>query len=317
MEIEKASFARPLLSICIPTYNRSKLLARTLRSFENGTPEVEVIVCDNSHNRDSEKITNEILTSFQGPWSYHKNEPPVGPIDNVNKAIKLSKGRLVYVLHDDDYLFPGGLAKILATLHQHPCQPVFSFGVKVVDIHERTIQVEAPKRETHLSMKDALLKALGNSSYIRMPSIIISREAYHKVGFWDPGTAPPDDIDMFARLFSEFSLLKVPEIVAAYTVHQGAWTEKVFNPETIKILMKIYDKVDGKGVLSHKELHVAKEYFFHQFILGGTYRSIKRGDFKKAKKVMKLFDMDQVKVLKAPLKWLPVKLAFRTILVPF
>ena len=317
MEKRSTPYRAPELSICIPTYNRSDLLARTLRSFEDGTPEVEVLVCDNSDNDLSEKVTKEVLSTFKGLWSYHKNEPAIGPIDNVNKGIRLSKGRFVYVLHDDDYLFPGGIRRILRKLRQHPDQNVFSFGVKIVDINEKTIQIEVPKREIHLSVKDALFKALSNSSYIRMPSIIIRRDSYEKVGYWDPETAPPDDIDMFARLFSQFSLLKVPEIVAAYTVHDGAWTEKVFNQETIEILLKIYAKVADKGILSASELHLAKEYFFHQFILGGTYRSIKKGEFKKAKEVMKLFEMPSIDQLKAPPKWLPVKLVFKTVLIPF
>lgn len=304
----------PILSICIPTYNRSDLLTRTLKSFEDGTPEVEVVVCDNSDNNESEKAVKETLASFKGEWSYHKNEPAIGPIDNVNKAINLSKGQFVFVLHDDDFLYPDGLIKILNKLKERPDINVFSFGVNIVDINEKIIQVENPKKEKYLPPKAALFKSLSDSSYIRMPSIIIRRDSYEKVGYWDPETAPPDDIDMFARLFMEFGLLKVPEIVSAYTVHEGAWTEKVFNSDTINIILKIYDMVEKNGSLSKEELKLAKAYFFHQFILGGTYRSIKRREFKKAKNVMKLFKLAGIKELKAPIKWLPVRIAFNTFL---
>jgi glycosyltransferase involved in cell wall biosynthesis len=311
MDKKKSSIA-PVLSICIPTYNRTDLLRRTLRSFEGGTPEVEVIICDNSDNDDSGRMAKEEMASFKGCWSYHKNEPPIGPIDNVNKGIKLSHGKFVYVLHDDDYLFPGGIATILEKLKEHPDKNVFSFGVKIVDINEKIIQVEAPKKETLLTPEMALYKTLSDSSYIRMPSIVIRRDSYNTVGFWDPQTAPPDDIDMFARLFMKYGLLKVPAVVAAYTVHEGAWTEKVFNKETIGILLKTYDKVESKNMLSHDEIKRAKAYFFHQFILGGTYRAIKKREFGKAKNILGLFKLKEIAALNPPLKWLPVRIVFKT-----
>lgn len=302
----------PLLSICIPTYNRADLLKRTLRSFEDGNKEVEVVICDNSNNIDSRKVAEETMQTFIGSWAYYKNEPPIGPIENVNKAVRLSRGKFIYVLHDDDFLYPGGLLAILAKLKQYPGQKVFTFGVKIVDINEKPIKVEAPAREMILPAKIALHKTLSDSSYIRMPSIIIRRDCYEKVGYWDPQTAPPDDIDMFVRLFMEYDLMRIPTVVAAYTVHEGAWTEKVFNSETVKILLNTFGKVNGK--FSKKELQKAKGYFFHQFILGGAYRAIKKKDYEKGRSILNLFQIEEIKKLPPPLKWLPARLLFTAII---
>lgn len=301
----------PLLSICIPTYNRADLLRRTLNSFENGTPELEVIICDNSDNDKSRSVVNEIMLRFRGSWQYHKNEPPLGPVDNMNKAILLSKGKYVYVFHDDDYLLDGGIPTIIEKLLQNPNERVFLFGVKLVDINERTLRIQSPKHIQSLQPHQAIYNLLKDSSYIRMPSIVIRRDAYDEVGLWDPSKAPPDDFDMFTKLLTRFGAIRIPEMVAAYTIHDGAWTEKMFNEETIEILLQIFRRVEQEGILDYRNFQNAKAHFFHKFILAGAYRSLRRGKFDAAKKVMNLFSMREIENLPLPIKWFPVRYGFK------
>ncbi len=297
-----------LLSICIPTFNRRELLTRTLRSLEEGAPEVEVIIGDNSDIQSNRDIIEKTLSSFQGKWTYIRNIPPVDPVSNVNKCIQKSISKYIYILHDDDFLLPGGLKTILKTLKDHPDQHIFSFGIKVVDIEENLINTEAVRKQEFLNPKKALFNTLNNSSYIRMPSIIISREAYDNVGLWDPQMEPSDDIEMFLRLFLKYPLLKIPDLVAAYTVHKGAWTEKIFNQKTIEVLMGIFNKVEKEKILDHKVFLTAKSNFFHQFILGGAVREIKKGHFNKAQQILSLFSLMQLSSLPISKKWLPIKI---------
>lgn len=303
----------PLLSICIPTYNRVALLKRTLLSFENGTKEVEVIICDNSDNDESKNMVRETMKSFSGNWQYYKNTPALGPIDNLNRAVKLSLGKFIYVIHDDDYLLPNGLNTILQIIKSKPEHYVFTFGVRIVDINERSIKTQTTKKTQYLESDQALYRVLSNSTYIRQPSIVLNRNAYNEIGFWDPTKAPPDDFDMFCRLLSKYGEYRSPNVVVAYTVHENAWTEKMFNQETIRILLTIFNETKSTRLLSDKKFIKAKSSFFNQFILGGTYRSIKRLNFKRAKRIMTLFKMPELNDLKMVPKWIGIKSAFKLI----
>ena len=80
---------QPLVSICIPTYNRPELLARTLRSCETQTyRNFEIIICDNSDN----DASGELVARLNDPRiRYYKNGENIGGIRNFIKAVDLAK----------------------------------------------------------------------------------------------------------------------------------------------------------------------------------------------------------------------------------
>ncbi|HSM24550.1 MAG TPA: glycosyltransferase [Anaerolineaceae bacterium] len=307
----------PVISICIPTRHRAELLRRTLLSIDNSKANIEVIVSDNSENELSAKIVKECLSNFKGPWKYHRNIPVIGPVDNANKAIELSTGQYIFVLHDDDYLYPDAIDHILKSVEQYPQYTVLGFGVKVVNINGKILKVQCPRNFEYLTPDKAILNLMGNSSYIRMPSIVIKKDAYMEIGFWNPLKMPPDDIDMFARMLSRYGLMRVPKIISAYTIHKDSWTEGMYNSETIQVLQSIFYEVSQKHLIDDEQLLQAKTNFFHQFILGGTYRFIKRREFKEAKKIMSLFELDEINSLPLSKKWHLVRKIFGWVLLPF
>ena len=68
---------RPLLSICIPTYNRAEYLAKSLDSLiclpEFNTSEVEVVISDNASTDNTQKIV-KIYTDRYNTIHYYRNE---------------------------------------------------------------------------------------------------------------------------------------------------------------------------------------------------------------------------------------------------
>lgn len=104
-----------ILSICIPTYNRAQELERQLRFFFDEIDErneFEIIVTDNSTNEDTKIVTEAFIVSYKY-LRYYKNEKNIGLVDNVIKAVELSKGKYVLVLGDDDKFEKGILDYIL------------------------------------------------------------------------------------------------------------------------------------------------------------------------------------------------------------
>src|SRR5690606_16712724 len=110
LKIMKKDEPSPLLSLCIPTHNRPRLLRRTLESIKASRPYlIEAIVSDNSDNDDSRAIVEQVFASATFKWTYYKNDPQSGASDNANKCIELARGKYVYLIHDDDFLYPGGV----------------------------------------------------------------------------------------------------------------------------------------------------------------------------------------------------------------
>ena len=304
----------PLLSICVPTYHRPQLLARALQSIGPLPPDVEIIVSDNSTaNDDGETVARTVLAPQPGSqWRYYRNPPGGNVTSNWNLCLQRANGHYVQMLHDDDYLLPGGLARLLATLRavrgQHE---VVLFGVAVVNIAGQVQKRQQPRQARYLPPAAALEKVLTNSSYVRMPALVASRAAYYAVGGPDPTQENTDDTDVWARLFARYGLWQVPGCVAGYTVHAGALTAGMFNAHIVDLLLRIFRKAGQTQLLSQARLRQAQGRFFHQFILAGAYRSLRRRDFSAARQVLALFRLPALRHLPVPARWLPVRLALQ------
>jgi glycosyltransferase involved in cell wall biosynthesis len=113
----------PLLSICIPTYNRAELLRSALLSLmpqvRESAGEVELVVSDNCSTDDTRQVVE--WARGLGPLRYHRNAENIGAIPNLLLlADDLAAGEFCWLLGDDDMLRPGAVAKVVEILKSHP-----------------------------------------------------------------------------------------------------------------------------------------------------------------------------------------------------
>lgn len=109
----------PLLSICIPTFNRAGYLRDALESIAvqlRDDPtlkrEVEVVVADNASTDNTEGTARSFAGAFDH-FRYIKNPTNVGFDGNVNIAVRAASGVYGWYLGDDDAVIRGALVHIL------------------------------------------------------------------------------------------------------------------------------------------------------------------------------------------------------------
>lgn len=92
--------ATPLLSICIPTYNRGEYLEKTLKSILIGGLEdsVEIIVSDNCSTDNTRQIVEEFQKNFSN-IRYSCNEKNIFD-KNFLKALDLGRGEFLKLIND-------------------------------------------------------------------------------------------------------------------------------------------------------------------------------------------------------------------------
>ena len=108
-----------LLSVCIPTFNRAEFLRYNLSSITDqfdADPSllnlVEIVISDNA----SADGTKEMVANFVEKYAnitYNRNDTNIGFDRNLNKAIRLAKGKYCLTLGDDDALFFGSLSVLV------------------------------------------------------------------------------------------------------------------------------------------------------------------------------------------------------------
>jgi GT2 family glycosyltransferase len=303
--------ALPLLSICVPCYHRPDMLERALRSLGHLPAEVELIISDNSTQNDlCEQVTRRVLANEPSTrWTYYHNLPGGCGGTNWVACVERARGHYILMLHDDDYLLPGSVDTMLRVLRQvKGTYHSVLFGVNVVDIQRRVLQRQTPARTEYLPPAAAVEELLTNSSLIRVPAMVVSREVYRSTGGPDPSQNSTDDTDLWLRVFAEAGVYKVPVTTCAYTIHDGAMTTGVFNQDTIQLLLNIFSKARNRHLLSEDRLNRAEAHFFHQFVLAGAYRSLCHRDTLTAREVLHLLKQPDLQRLPTPARWLPARL---------
>lgn len=109
-----------LLSICIPTFNRSKMLLQTLKSITSqdaflNTYDVEIIISDNCSTDDTQEAVNKFVEKFPDKIKYYRNETNITD-KNFAKALSLGNGELLKLLNDNLCVSPDFLPDLLNTI---------------------------------------------------------------------------------------------------------------------------------------------------------------------------------------------------------
>ncbi|MEE2818422.1 MAG: glycosyltransferase family 2 protein, partial [Pseudomonadota bacterium] len=110
------------LSICIPTFNRASYLRTLLASLAEDLHQlpwpVEVIVSDNA----SPDETAEVVAAMEGqlPLRYMRQSENIGPLRNMQKALRASAGEYAVYLADDDRLAYKGVIRAIEQMDANP-----------------------------------------------------------------------------------------------------------------------------------------------------------------------------------------------------
>ncbi len=109
---------KPLLSICIPTYNRADCLATCLASLDRATrycrDQVEILVSDNA----STDATAEVLKtwSVRLPIRYIRNAENIGGERNFFSSASYANAEYVWIFGDDDEFGESVVQEALASI---------------------------------------------------------------------------------------------------------------------------------------------------------------------------------------------------------
>jgi len=104
----------PILSICIPTFNRPINIYNLLSILTSqiDSLNIEIIVTDNSTNNETEKKIKAFQNQHEN-ITYFKNEGNIGFAKSLKKAISLSNGNYIWTLSDDDIPNREAISKIV------------------------------------------------------------------------------------------------------------------------------------------------------------------------------------------------------------
>jgi len=118
---------RPLLTLAIPTYNRSRYLRELLSVLHDqvvSESQVELIISDNASPDD----TPSVIAEFQQrglPVRYLRNPENIGADGNFLQCFEQARGKYFWLFGDDDILRQGALRLLVERLAAHTYDLVY------------------------------------------------------------------------------------------------------------------------------------------------------------------------------------------------
>lgn len=112
---------RPVLSVCIPAYNRAVVLPELLESIlTQDFQDYEVVICeDDSREREAIRSIVQQWSAGSGRIRYFENERNLGFDGNLRRSVTHAAGEYVVFMGNDDLMCPGALRAIAGALGRH------------------------------------------------------------------------------------------------------------------------------------------------------------------------------------------------------
>lgn len=192
------------ISVIIPTYNRAKLINRSLSSVLNQTyNNIEIIIIDDGSTDNTKKIINKIKDNR---IKYIKLKINKGPGYARNIGIKKSKGEFI----SDDFYHKDKLEKQIINLKKNNSDLDFC---KICLYLNNTHKIIFPNKEQEKKIfNNNILDELIYGNFICTQSILIRKCIIEKF-FFDPDLARLIDYDLVLRLASKIKFSYTREIL--------------------------------------------------------------------------------------------------------
>lgn len=223
----------PKVSVVIPTYNRGKYLGDAVRSvLAQSFIDFEVIVIDDGSTDDTDAVIKEIHDNRL----IYERQANRGRSNARNHALRIARGAYITFLDSDDLYLPDKLQLQVSYLDNHPSVGMIytsalcinDLGVALSHSYEATVS-------GHIYNEIAFFTPVT----ITLPTVMVRREVFDRVGGFDEQMHRFEDTDMWRRIAKYYWIEAIPEYTCALRTH-GDNSLAAQDPDYIKIALNYY-----------------------------------------------------------------------------
>ena len=178
---------KPLISVCVPAYNRPITIARLIQSFlAQDCDDSELIVADDS----TTVSVMEVVCSYNDPRiRYHRNTKTQGYCINLRKAILAANGKYLVTMGDDDFF-----------IESH----ALSRYIKVFESNPDVIFVDCNKLQVRINGKpDMVFRSFTHDEKYQAGEISLKRMWGRAAGL--PGLSIRNIKEMIVKLYPRYT----------------------------------------------------------------------------------------------------------------
>lgn len=207
----------------IPTFNCARYLSEALGSVlaqDAGPEHMQIEVVDDHSTHDEPAAVVEAVG--RGRVTLYRQDANVGHVRNFETCLRRARGRLIHLLHGDDYVRDGFYQRMErafanADVGAAFCRQVFMDadghwqGVSPLELRQSGVLPDA-------------LERLAAEQRIMTPSIAVRRDVYEALGGFDTRLVCSEDWEMWVRIASRYAIWYEVEPLAVYRMHDASNT---------------------------------------------------------------------------------------------
>ena len=266
----------PLVSICIPTYNRAGMIGKAIQSaLDQSYPNIEVIVVDNASTDD----TRSVVASYGDKrLSYIRNERNLGLFGNFNRCVEVARGEYVHILHSDDYINPDFTALCMAFFFAHPSVVMTSTRANIVNNGTES-PIPCSDTDFVLAAPEGFRQLLAARSFIACPSVMIRRDVYQKLGLYSLEYPYSSDYYQYLKIarIHDIGFVNGACLYYCQGEHSESYRFLFSSPQgyldMLRIFMQIQTDLGPERDVFAIELQSAQRRFIHDCIFAGFTRA--------------------------------------------
>ena len=120
---------QPILSICIPTYNREVYLKRLVDSIISqkefvDTDDIEIVISDNASTDSTKDMINKYINKYWDKIKFFQNKENIWMCWNLYKVPSLWTWKYLWMMWSDEELAPGSIWIVLKWLENNEVKTV-------------------------------------------------------------------------------------------------------------------------------------------------------------------------------------------------
>ena len=187
-----------LVTICVPSYNRTDLVGETLDSIlAQSDPRWEAIVVDDGSTDDSLAVISAYAALDPRIRLMSRDREPKGACACRNIAVEHGRGRYVLFLDTDDLLAPFCLEQRVAVMEENPSA---DFAVFPMLLFEGSVH-NADRLWNVENGEDDLVRVLRMDPVCQGTGTLWRRDSFIRAGMWDEQLKLWQDIELHLRAF--------------------------------------------------------------------------------------------------------------------
>lgn len=238
----------PYFSVCVPTYNRERLIAETLDSILGQTfGDFELVVVDDGSTDNTRRVVEE-YAARDSRVRYVPLEKNLGMVGATNRCLEEARGKIIYTFDSDDVMHPESLELRREFFETHPEVAILYSDMELMDFEGRLTSPSYWAAEGYRPcrgrLSPAMLSVVG--LFASNGTTCIRREVYEALGPQSGDLPHCNDGYYFLRGCGRFQADYIPRPLARVRLHEGNASRKprgsrlYHRVEAIRRLVKEY-----------------------------------------------------------------------------